>query len=68
MIWGKGFYFQDRYGVAVLPVPSFETKFPVIEIKEIFDLMKHRTSLGDALMISVAKKTFVLRYDNDFLG
>ena len=50
------FYFQDRYGVVVLPVPSFETKFPVIEIKEIFDLMKNRTSLGDALMISVAKK------------
>jgi len=50
------FYFQDRYGVVVLPVPSFETKFPVIEIKGIFDLMKHRTSLGDALMISVAKK------------
>ena len=50
------FYFQDRYGVVVLPVPSFETKFPVIEIKEIFHLMKNRTSLGDALMISVAKK------------
>jgi len=50
------FYFQDRYGVVVLPVPGLETKFPVIQIKEIFDLMKNRTSLGDALMISVAKK------------
>jgi len=50
------FYFQDRYGVVVLPIPSFETNFPVIEIKEIFDLMKGKTSLGDALMISVAKK------------
>jgi predicted nucleic acid-binding protein len=50
------FYFQDRYGVVVLPVPSFETAFPVIEIQEIFDLMKNRTSLDDALMISVAKK------------
>ena len=50
------FYFQDRYGVVVLPVPSFETNFPVIEIKEIFHLMKNRTSLGDALMISVANK------------
>jgi len=49
-------YFQDKYGIVVLPVPSFETNFPVIEIKEIFDLIKHRTSLGDALMISVAKK------------
>ena len=50
------FYFQDRYGVVVLPVPSFETNFPVVEIKEIFDLMKSRTSLGDALVLSVAKK------------
>jgi predicted nucleic acid-binding protein len=50
------FYFQDRYRVVVLPVPSFETSFPVIEIREIFDLIKGRTSLGDALMISVAKK------------
>ena len=50
------FYFQDRYGIVVLPVPSFEANFPVVEIKEIFDLLKNRTSLGDALMISVAKK------------
>jgi len=50
------YYFQDRYGVVVLPVPSFETNFPVMENKEIFDLMKCRTSLGDALMISVANK------------
>jgi len=49
-------YFQDRYAVAVLPAPMLETKFPGIEIKEIFDLLKRRTSLGDALMISVAKK------------
>ena len=40
----------------MLPVPSFETNFPVIEIQEIFDLIKGRTSPGDALMISVAKK------------
>jgi predicted nucleic acid-binding protein len=49
------FYFQDRYGVVVLPVPSVETNFPAIPIKEIFDLIKDRTSLGDALMISAAK-------------
>ena len=49
-------YFQDRYGVVVLPVPMLETNFPGIEIKEIFNLIKRRTSLGDALMISVAKK------------
>jgi len=50
------FYFQERYGVVVLPVPSFETNFPAVEIKQIFDLIKGRTSLGDALMISVANK------------
>ena len=49
-------YFQDRYGVVVLPVPSFETSFPAIELKQIFELTKGRTSLGDALMISVAIK------------
>ena len=49
-------YFQDKYGVVVLPVPSFETNFPIIKIKEIFDLITGRTSLGDALMISVARK------------
>ena len=49
-------YFQDKYGVVVLPVPSFETNFPIIKINEIFDLISSRTSLGDALMISVAKK------------
>jgi hypothetical protein len=41
-------YFQDKYGVVVLPVPSFETNFPNIKIKEIFDLITGKTSLGDA--------------------
>ena len=50
------FFFQDRYRVVVLPVPTFKTNFPTIEIKQIFDLIKSRTSLGDALMISVANK------------
>jgi predicted nucleic acid-binding protein len=50
------FYFQDQYGTVVLPAPSFETSFPVIEIKAIFDLIRDRTALGDALMISVAKR------------
>ena len=49
------FYFQDRYRVSVLPVPSLETNFPTIGIKELFDLLKTKTSLGDALMVSVAK-------------
>jgi len=49
-------YFQDRYSVTVVPVPSFETNLPIMEIQEIFDLIKRRASLGDALMISAAKK------------
>ena len=49
-------YFQDRYGVVVLPSPSLEINFPIIKIREIFDLITGRTSLGDALMISVARK------------
>lgn len=55
------FYFQERYQVSVLPVPSFETNFPTIGIKELFDLLKTKTSLGDALMVSVAKRhlTFI---------
>ena len=40
----------------MLPVPTLETNFPGVPVKEIFDLLKSRTSLGDALMISVAKK------------
>ena len=50
------FYFQDRYGVTVLPIPSLETNFPAIGIDEIFDLLKKKTSLGDALMMAVARK------------
>ena len=50
------FYFQNRYRVVVLPVPSFETNLTTIKIKDIFDLLRRRTSLGDALMASVAKK------------
>ena len=37
------FYFQDRYEVNVLPIPTFDTNFPTIGIKEIFDQLKKRT-------------------------
>ncbi|MEW6615790.1 MAG: hypothetical protein AB1401_10040 [Thermodesulfobacteriota bacterium] len=50
------FYFPDRYQVTVLPIPDFESYFPRVGIKDIFDLLKKRKSLGDALMISVAQK------------
>ena len=72
------FYFQDRYQVTVLPVPDFEGDFPRVGIKGIFDLLKKRTPLGDALMISVVQKhlSFVstmvtwdkVHFENIFLG
>ena len=49
-------YFQDRYQVTVLPVPDLDADFPSIGIKAIFDLLKTKTSLGDALMMAVARK------------
>jgi len=50
------FYFQDKYQVTVLPSPDLEANFPDIGIKGIFDLLKNRASLGDALMLVVAQK------------
>lgn len=50
------FYFQDRYKVNVLPTSTFDTNFPAIGIKEIFDQLKKRTSLGDALVLALTKK------------
>jgi len=50
------FYFQNKYQVTVLPSPSLETNFPNIKIKGILDLLKNKTSLGDALMVLVAQK------------
>ena len=49
-------YFQDRYSVSVIPEARFENRFPEIEIKDIFNLIKNRTALGGALMISVSQK------------
>jgi len=66
------FYFQDKYQVTVLPVPSLESNFPSIGIKEIFELLKNRTSLGDALMVAVAQKhlpfiSTMVTWDKDHL-
>ena len=49
-------YFQDRYKVTVLPNNNIDTNLPKIGIKELFDLLKKRTSFGDALLIAVARK------------
>ena len=50
------FYFQDNYRVTVLPSPDLKADFPDIGIQGIFDLLKNRTSLGDALVVEVAQK------------
>ncbi len=50
------FYFQDRYKITVLPTPKLESDFPQIGIKGLFDNIKNRASLGDALMIAVTRK------------
>jgi predicted nucleic acid-binding protein len=50
------FYFQDRYRITVLPTPNFEANFPAIEIKQIYNVIRRRTSLEDALMVTIADK------------
>ena len=50
------FYFQEKYRATVLPVPNLDTNFPIIGIKEIFNLLQNKTSLGDALMVALAQK------------
>ncbi len=50
------FYFQDKYKITILPSPDLETDFPSIANKRVFDLLKNRTSLGDALVVVVAQK------------
>ena len=49
-------YFQDRYRVTVLPSPDMDSSFPNVLINEIFDIIKNRASLGDALIIAAAHK------------
>ena len=67
------FYFQDRYSIPVIPEAKFENRFPEIEIEDIFNLIKNRTSLGDALMISVSQKylpfiSTMVTWDNVHFG
>ena len=50
------FYFQDRYKVTVLPTADLTSNFPTIRIQKLFDVLKERASLGDALMLTVAEK------------
>ena len=67
-------YFQDRYKVTALPTPELSSNFPTIGIQELFDVLKNRASLGDALMLTVAAKylpfvpTLVTWDDEHFKG
>lgn len=49
-------YFQEKYKVTVLPTPELSSNFPTIGIQELFDVLKNRASLGDALMLTIAAK------------
>lgn len=48
-------YFQKRYAVTVIPEPDLNTRIPQIKQKDIFNLLKKRLSLGDALMLFIAE-------------
>ena len=68
------FYFQDKYKVTVLPTPDLTSNLPTIGIQELFDVLKNRASLGDALMLTFAAKylpflsTLVTWDDEHFKG
>ena len=49
-------YFQDQYKITVLPEPNFQSAFPDMKISKLFDILCKKTSLGDALMMTVANK------------
>ena len=51
-LWG---YFQERYKVTVLPPADMASDFPAFPIGDLFALFKKKISLGDALMLAVAK-------------
>ena len=49
-------YFYDRYNVAVLPEPDFQSSFPGVEISQLFETLCKKSSFGDALVMAVAEK------------
>ena len=49
-------YFQGRYNITVLPEPNSQSNFPEIKIGELFNTLCNKSSLGDALMMTVANK------------
>jgi len=49
-------YFHDKYKITVLPEPDLQSVFPSIAINRLFDFFCKKSSLGDALMMTVADK------------
>lgn len=49
-------YFQKRYKVTVLPPADMTSNFPGFPIEGLFEQFQKKISLGDALMLIVAKK------------
>ena len=66
------YYFQQHYGIAVYPQVDLDADFPAFSIKDLFDLIKRKTSFGDALMLTFASKylsfiSTIVTWDKDHL-
>ena len=49
-------YFQKRYNISVLPPPDMASEFPTVSIKRVFEQIEEKVSLGDALVLAVARQ------------
>ena len=49
-------YFQEQYKVSVIPTATLDDTFPTFVVEELFDQIKKKASLGDALMLVMASK------------
>ena len=47
-------YFEKRYGISVLPPPDMNSDFPALSIESLFDQIRKRIPLGEALILAVA--------------
>jgi predicted nucleic acid-binding protein len=49
-------YFPERYNVTVLPATEMQSDFPACAILSIFEKIKMKAALGDALLLTIAEK------------
>ena len=47
-------YFEKRYGISVLPPPDMNSDFPALSMESLFDQIRKRIPLGEALILAVA--------------